>query len=162
MKDDLRSEESIKRAEAFAASWPSPFVCAHRLHSGRTHKSWVEVPKRARQTSCCPPPARPAAAGKLRLSVVQPGLLAREHRNREPGCTCRADSSRCRCKTEPRTSSFLHLKLIYTILLHSFNTYRKFILRRDLSTSRSCVGNISPCFSWTTMTETPTVNHPRR
>lgn len=156
-KDDLRSDESIKRAEAFAASWPCPFVCAHTdfIQAERINPGLKSPNELGR------PPAASPVAGKLRLSVFQPGLLAREHRNKEPGCTCRADSSRCRCKTEPRTSLLLHFKLIYTILLDSFNTYRKFILRRDLSTSHSCVGNISPCFSWMTMTETPTVNHPR-
>lgn len=49
-KDDLRSDESIKRAEAFAALWPCPFVCAHtdfiqaeRINSG-PQTSWADLP----------------------------------------------------------------------------------------------------------------------
>lgn len=77
-KEDLRSDESIKRAGAFAALWLSPFVRTHtdfiqaeRINSGL--KSPNELGR---------PPAASAVAGKLRLSVVQPGLLTREHRNK--------------------------------------------------------------------------------
>lgn len=137
-------------------------VRAHRLHSGRTHKFWVEVPKRAGQSCCCLPHHWQTTA------VCCPTWIINKRAQKQRAWLHVHSEGRFLplplqdAAPNVLFSPLVEGKLIYTIRLDSFNTYRKFILRRDLSTSHSSVGNISPCFSWMTVTETPTVNHPRR
>lgn len=166
MKDDLRSDKSIKRAEAFTVLWLQLFVCTHtgsfqaeRINSG------LKSPNEPSR-----PPAASLIAEKLRLSGARPGLLISDHRNKRVWphvLSLRTDFSGCRpCRELRRRSSAppppFEGKLIHAIPHNSFNTYQKFMLHHDLSTSHSCVGNIYPHFSWMTMTKTPTVNHLRR
>lgn len=152
--DDLHSDKSIKRAEAFTDLWTCLFVWTHtdfiqaeRINSGLTSPNEL---------------GRAPAADKRRLSVVQLGLLTSDPRNKESSCMCglRADLSWWGLGDQNGlVPALVEGKLISAILHNSFNTYQKFILHHDLSTSHSCVGNIHPHFSWMTVTETPTVNH---
>lgn len=160
--DDLHSDKSIKRAEQFTDLWTCPFVW--------THTDFIQAERINSKLTSPNKLGRRPATDKRRLSVAQLGLLTSDHRTKESSCVCglRADLSWCHhcCELADQTASSLYSpgegKLVDAIRRHSFNTYQKFILHCDLSTSQSCVGNIYLHFSWMTMTETPTVNHLRR
>lgn len=132
-------------------------VNTHRLHSGWTHKFWADLPKRAGQSSCCWQTTPVCCATWLINKWSQKQRVWLYVRFR--GWPVLMPSLLWAGGPNGLVPALVEGKLISAILHNSFNTYQKFILHHDLSTSHSCVGNIYPHFSWMTVTETPTANH---
>lgn len=113
-------------------------VITHRLHSGWTHKFWVDLPKRAGQPSCC---------WQTTPVCCATWLINKWSRKQRVSLYVRLKSWPVLMPSwlwagvpNGLLPALVEGKLIYAILHDSFNTYQKFTLHHDLSTSHSCVG----------------------